>query len=689
MDLDAEVVAHIESGGEIHAHNAAFEIAIWNNICVPKMGWPQPRLDQWYCTAGLAASFGLPRSLDKAGQALNLKVTKDKEGTSVMMRLCKPAQVIKEGLFGDQICWIEDSRYFEILYKYCRQDVLAEWAIHHALPEQLPFEREIWLANEKCNQLGVPVAVDDVRYADLIVKTCQDAANERVKDITGGKATRVSEIAKLLRWMRSEGVESESLDEDSVNRLLSRELPDDVREVLLLRKHNGLASVGKLPALINRTDKKGRACGTINYYGATATGRFSGRGFQPHNFPRGGLKDAQVTQARHIIGDAHRTSAEKMASLATIAPPVEVVSGVLRSFIEAPKGKTLFVADYAAIEARVLAWLAGEQRLVELFEEGDKTGDSIVYEDMASRITGEPLENCTKETKEGFHRRQLGKMAVLGCGYSMGWRALKEQGYSQYGVELTTKEAKNIVRMYRESNPYIKEFWREINQKCIKAVQNPGKVYNIGSHLQCVSSPRWLRIRLPSGRCLHYHKPVVRRVVAPWTVGYVGDLNIPVDCDMAKAVEWLEDRDVRFREEDVYRVDRTVANAFIPEGLLKVVQKALGKQDVCMCDTEVIDQIEFTGVTQNHKWGPKRLYGGLLTENVTQAVARDMLGAAMVNAFDAGYPVIMHVHDELVAEMPEDRTDISAFEELMATPEPWAIGCPIAVEGFISKRYKK
>lgn len=691
-DLPAEVVEHVEQGGELHAHNAAFEYAIWNLLCVPKYGWPETTLEQWHCTAALAASFSLPRSLARAAKALGLPIRKDEEGKKVMLRMCMPVEIAKNSLDPrwDGPRYVESPANRKILFDYCRQDVLVEWQIHHALEKQIESEHDVYVANERCNCRGIPVAIDDIRKTQEVVQACKTQADEQVRLVTEGRVTSCTQVSRMLDWMRSKGVEVASLTKDVVRQLLETDLPTDVRGVLSLRKSNGLASLAKLDAFRRWTGKHGRACGTILYCGAQATGRFSGRGIQTQNFPRGAHTDEQIERARDILG-SDADPMQKVVGLCEIdASPPLIISSCLRSFIQAPPDREFLVVDYASIEARVLAWLAGEDRVLELYREGDATGESgIVYEDMAAVIYDVTRHECTKATKEGAERRQLGKMVVLGCGYGMGWRAFKMQAQAQHNMAIDSTEAKRIVRVYRQSNGQIRQFWSELNDACIKAVRSPGMAVDIGRHLTAVASRKRLKITLPSGRSLYYWHPVVRTVDAPWSIGFRGTLTLPESADITKAVDWLEGLGVTWGEDDLH--GREILHAFVPKSCLSTIKQAGIIADVVLAEPEKINQIEFKGVQTSGNWGRKVLYGGLLAENVTQATARDLLAEALVKADRAGYEIVMHVHDEIVAEVEKNSFlhTLDGLEKIMLHPGKWAAGCPIAVEGFSTERYKK
>jgi DNA polymerase bacteriophage-type len=681
-DLPQEVVDYIHEGGAVHAHNASFEIAIWNNICIERYGFPCVDLEQWHCTAALAASYGLPRSLDGASKALGLATEKDSAGRALMLKMCKPYRVHEattDGLFPTErrVEWIDDEESMDRLKAYCQQDVIVEYAIHHALPAMDPWERAIWITNERINLRGVPVAVADVESAQEVIDAAGEIANEQLRAITGGEVKTVNQVAATLKWLQGRGVKIQTLRKDAVSEALAGdELDAESREVLELRQNYALSSLGKLARFKSWTNDEGRACGCTAYYGATATGRFAGRGIQTQNIPRGSLTDDQINATRDSLSLADPMKrAEAIKDISANIP--EAISSCLRSFIEAPEGREFLIVDYASIEARVLAWLAGEQRVIDLYTEGDAIGESgIVYEDMASQIYNLERSECTKATKAGAERRQMGKMAVLGCGYSMGWRAFRDQLKVQ-GTAISARESKRIIKAYRDVNPNVRQLWSDANQACINAVKDPGNWYEIGDHVKAAVEGDYLKLMLPSTRCLHYRLPQVEQVVAPWTVGYIAQLDVQSD----EAAEWLEEAGCSPHE----------GGWFIPKRDLKKVTRRFPNPELQPCEEQIVDQVTFMGVGTNGSWGKKRLYGGLIVENITQATARDLLCDALLRCEQSGYETVLHVHDEIVVERDQNDwvRDLDGLERIMKSTPWWAAGCPIEVEGFSSQRYKK
>jgi len=294
---------------------------------------------------------------------------------------------------------------------------------------------------------------------------------------------------------------------------------------------------------------------------------------------------------------------------------------------------------------------------------------------MASKIFEVPIEDVDKD------QRFLGKSAVLGCGYSMGYRKFVQSCLLVGKVVVPSLMAKKTVRMYREANPKIVQLWRDCNRECIECIKT-GEPKEINDKLSVDMHRGVMRILLPSGRHLHYHSPRVVKVAAPWTQLYVGEIYMP-----EARREALELADVEVGD---YEDDRFTQCKITPKMAKYLTTKGV-KLSLNKPKAEVIDQIAFWGVdSQTKRWQIKRTYGGSLTENVVQAIARDLLASAMLRVEHEGFEIIATVHDEILAEVNDsDDRALEEFEGLMVEVPDWAIGCPINVEGYIGKRYKK
>lgn len=601
------IARHVAGDGELRAWNAAFERIVWRTILGPGYGFPVPRLEQWVCTAAEAAAMALPRSLAATASVLRVPQQKDDDGHRLMLQLSRP-----RSRNSGVITWWEKEDHpekFRRLYEYCRQDVRTERAIAQRLRRLSDAERQIYLADQRMNDRGVLLDMRLVRAARAIAAEGVRRANTQLTKITDGGVTAVTQIGRLTAWLRGrdDAPAIPDLRKSTVRDFLSGELPDDVREILEVRAEAGKSSVAKLDAMEACVCKDGRARGLVLYHGAS-TGRWVGRLIQPQNFPRGTVDHPERFIERILAGEYDLIDVE--------APALSVISSLLRGMFVASPGCRLIVGDYAQIEARVLAWIAEQDDLMEAFRAGAK-----VYERMAARIYRRPVEEIAKGSVE----RQIGKMTVLGCGYQMGWTTFRDQTREQTGIALTDEEAQTAVSAYREMNDRIVQFWYDINRAAIRAVARPGEVTAVGRNgkIRYVVRGQFLWCILPSGRPLAYARPCLEQKVPRW-------------------------------------------------------------------GGEPRKMLRYTGVNSyTRKWGPQYAYGGLLTENVVQAMARDLLADAMLRLEKAGYPPVLSVHDELGADVPENHGSVEEFAEIMRTTPAWAAGCPVEVEAWEGSRYRK
>lgn len=610
-----ELLEWIQAGGLVEAHNAWFERGIWTNIMAARYGWPEIQPSQWRCSAAKAAAHSLPRSLDGVTEALELDIRKDLDGSKVMKKISKPRKARKaererwarHGL-AERRVWHESKAMLETLFAYCRQDVLAEEAVSEYLDDLTPLETQVYLMDQSINERGFQLDPEAVSTALTLIGKETIRLNKELATVTGGLVKKATQRAQMIEWFATEGLrlmdtQKETIDELLVNRQFRKEITADAWRGLEIMRTLGRSSTAKYQAMRNWMCPDGRVRGGLLYHGA-GTGRWSGSGVQPHNFPKGTVKADKLDALWPTLKARKRAFIES-----EYGGVMEALANALRGAIVAAPGKRLYVADYAAIEARVVLWLADDKTALGIFERHED-----IYKDMASDIYGIPMIEVTGD------QRQHGKQAVLGCGYQMGWSKFQAT-CEKYEIILDDEMAQRIVTAYREKYWRVVNMWRDQEKAALDALRynRPVKCGKVtwkqdGDFLYCV---------LPSGRKLAYPHPEIHARDTPWG--------------------------------------------------------------------EPKPSLTFMGINPyTRKWSRQTTYGGMLVENITQAVARDLMAEAMLRceASDT-YQVVLSVHDELVAEADEMAGNVQEFEQLMAECPAWAKGCPVEAAGWTGIRYRK
>lgn len=661
----------------VEAHNAWFERGIWTNIMVPHYGWEPIKHEQWRCSAAKAAAHALPRPLDKAGEALEFEEEdlKDTDASAnVMRKTMAPRKPLKEDITqwgilhaGCKTClgtgkvadinpatgrqknfpckrckgrgysgsvptmpilWHESRELFEQLWAYCRQDVIAEEALSNRLIDLSEQETQMFLVDQAVNQRGFQLDIAGVRAALAIVDVeCVDL-NKELTQITEGVVEKATQRDRMKEWFAAQGLFLDNTQKDTIDAILNgtsghpshQQIAPYVRRALELVKTLGRSSVSKYTKMRDWACPDGRVRGGLLYHGAS-TGRWSGQGVQPHNFIKGSIKDMEGAWKAIKSGDRQQLITFPNEDGEPYADVMEVLSYALRGAIIPTPGWQLYVADYAAIEARVVLWLARDMEALKVFERakscscgGSGCNRCDIYLMMATDIYGRPT------TKKDKKERGIGKIAILGLGYQMGWSKFQATALKG-GVVLEDDFAQEVVNTYREKRYKVKQLWYDQERAAIKAVET-GRPIQSG-YIRWLMDDGFLRCELPSGRWLSYPNPELREEYMPW-------------------------------------------------GELKTV-----------LTYETVNQY-------NRQWQRQKTYGGMLVENITQAVARDLMAEAMLRCEESSvYVPVLSVHDELIAEAPIGQGDVHEFEQLMAECPPWAAGCPVAAEGWAGLRYKK
>lgn len=593
--IPKDVLAGISDEGVTKvAHNAVFE-----RVCLSK--YLNKRLDPkaWHCTMVHALSLGFPASLSDVGKALNLEDDKQKMavGKRLITYFCKPCKPTQANSQRTRNYLHHDPEKWDLFKEYNRQDVVTEQAIYDRLmkfplPEN---ERILYCLDQSINDYGIGVDTDLMDKVIGYSKDYEAALRKECEELTGG--INVHSIVQLKQWLtEQEGRQIDSLTKDDVDQLLKLELKPSSKRILELRQETGKTSVKKYEAFERSICSDGRIHGAFQFYGAGRTGRWAGRLIQPQNFPRNAFED--IALARQMV------KSEKWDEIEMLYGSMnDVFSTLIRTLIVPPQGMTFAIADYSAIEARVVAWMADEKWRQDVFAKG---GD--IYCMSATQMFGVPVEKHGQNS----HLRKKGKVAELACGYGGGVGALRKMGGEQMG--LSEKEMDNIVKKWRRSSPHVVKLWRELGDAAIEAIDTRLRV-KCRHGVSFKYAKGILFMTLPSGRSLAYVQP---------------------------------------------RFD--------------------GRE------------LTYMGMNQTtRKWERTKTWGGKLTENLIQAIARDCLAVSMAKIQQAGYHIVMHVHDEVIVEVPSEDAEehLKRIEELMGEPIEWASGLLLTADGFTSEYYRK
>lgn len=512
-----ELVFAINNNIPIYCHNTAFDRRLHEEHCVKVLGWTPIPVHLWRDTMALCAYYALPRGLDKAAAALGIP-GKDKEGSKALLSVTKPRKPRKaeveawEKVPGNSgkpmpLLWHEEPSKLDAVARYCAHDVTIQTELLRQLGP-MPVDRlKDWQFCFEINERGVYCDVENLRKADALIQNVRSAANQRLQRLTadslhpGGRVESVDSIKQIRDWVDLQGFFISDVQKDTLEEVLSRPkhtVPANVREVLKLRSEVGKSSLSKIGTMLSLVDDDCRLRDGMVYHGAS-TGRLAGRAYQPHNF----VRDAMKPEEADTFHEWMRLGLGVDQWFSTKPESAHVLTRALRSFLCAPPGKVLMISDFAAVEARVLAWLAGVPSLLSSFEKGE-----CVYSQFASIATG-------KEVKKGMPERQLGKVAVLGLGYQMGWeKFITTAAGSPYNIMLTETQSKEIVTLYRSVYPEVPQLWRSLDKALKEAVRRKTTIQC--GRLTVGANADWAWIILPSGRAIWYYKPLMRKVPCPW-----------------------------------------------------------------------------------------------------------------------------------------------------------------------------
>jgi DNA polymerase len=533
----SDLFDYILAGGLIEAHNSAFEYYIWNWVGVLKLGWLPLPYDQLRCSSAKARAHSLPSALKNVGKALDAPIKKEADGERLIKKFSNPRNPTKHDK-RRRIRPEEDTIDACKLYAYCLDDVSAEDSISAMIPDLSPVELDYWLLDQQINYRGVHIDTDAMADCKAIVDQATVRYNDELRAITGGAVEDVNKLDDLKDWVRANGLEVKSLDADHILEILklpNLQDPDDpVRRALELRQILGSASVKKLGAIERRLTRDGRLHDLFKFCGADRTGRTAGAGVQPQNLPNSGedVKRCLCGNIRGLYverctcGESNGYKIEEWG-IDAVNAVLEVIkerdvsvledrfgdalgtlSGCLRGLFSAREGYELICSDFSAIEAVVLAHIAGVAWRIEVFKTHGR-----IYEASASKTFNVPLEEILAyKERTGDHHplRKKGKVQELASGFGGGlgaWRA--------FGAEGTDAEIDLMVKAWRRASPEIKSLWYDIEDRATWAVQNAGRSFTTNG-ITYGYKDDILYCQLPSGRTLTYHQPRLKETTTPW-----------------------------------------------------------------------------------------------------------------------------------------------------------------------------
>ena len=585
------------------AHNAVFE-----RLSFKRVGYTIPA-EQWYCTSVKAAYCGLPLSLDGVSKALNLSDKKLDTGKSLIKYFSCPCKATRVNGMRTRNYPEHAPEKWEMYKEYNMYDVLAEREIFFKLERHIipNIEREMYVLDQNVNDRGILVDMELAESAIAVDNAYTALLTQQAQELTG--LENPNSPVQIRQWIEKQtGCAVLSLSKEIMPDLL-RDFADypNVIELLNIRKKLSKTSIKKYYAMLNCAMKDHRVRGTFQFYGANRTGRWAGRLLQLQNLSKNHISHIEIP--RELIRARDWESVEMMYD-----DVADILSQLVRTALIASPGKVFSVADFSAIEARVISWLANEKWRMDVFN-----GDGKIYEATGAKMFNVPISSITK----GSVLRDKSKISELALGYEGSLGALRRMGGERMGLSDT--EMMSLVRKWRMANPAIVEMWKEIDEASKEAVRYQRPVSCTCRNIIFDCDGEFMTIQLPSGRKLYYYGP-------------------------------------------------------------KFKDKKIGKSTM---PTKVLC---YQGVVQETKqWGEIDTYGGKLTENIVQAIARDLLGSSMLQLEAAGYHPVCHIHDECLVEVPEENAQ-AYYEEMariMGTPPEWASDLPLRADGYVTPFYLK
>lgn len=639
-----------DDDAQVIAHNAVFD----RNVIRYDWGIELP-MDRWYCTMVQALSHSLPAGLGDLGDVLGIEAKKHDNGRQLIFLFCKPQPKNQKLRRATRETHPKEWQQF---LDYAIADTEGMRQCHKRMPTRnyVGLHLEHYHLDQVINDRGMCMDIDFAEAAVELLKAEKKKHNAKIDKITDGEVTTVGQRDKIiLHLVKKYGILLDDLRADTLERCLEDDrMPEPLKELVRVRIVGAMASTAKYNRLIKCAGPDDRLRYTMQFCGADRTGRDAGRMFQPQNLPRPTMDPEDVELCIELIRSYEAEAVD------LIAPGLkEACSNALRGLVIAPPGRKLIVSDWSNIEGRKAAWLAGEDWKLDAFRAFDAGDGEDLYKVAFAKAFRKPVEKVTKDD------RQVGKVLELAFQYQGGAGACVSMAMS-VGLNLEylatevpkaapkkiLEEAKGmwawanrmkktygltyeqfvaadtLKRLWRNAHPKIAAYWHALEDCAIKAVENPGMGFVVGK-VEIVRRKNWLMITLPSGRTLMYPSPKIKP----------------------------------FREKHTTKE---------------------GKEEVT-----VRYSLTYMGRV-NKRWKRIKTYGGKIFENITQASANDTLRWAMPLVEDAGYEIVLRVHDEFVTEVDDDdRHTLDELNKIMITEHPWAEGLPLAAAGFEAYRYRK
>lgn len=557
-DAPADLFDAIRKGVILHAQNVWFEKCIWKHVC-KKRGWPQPHYSQWRDTMAKSAMHAIPLSLEKAALALGLKEQKDSNGKALLKRLSMPVR-------GHRVTRAQDPVSYARLYTYCAQDTVVEKSICDTLLNLKDHEQKYWFINQRINERGIPIDKEACKIIFTNIEKEIEHFQHKAVELTGGYCTTLNQGKRIQIWLQRFNINIPNFQAQTVTDALNGKygpLSGPPLELLTLRQSAGKSSTKKYASMIVCCNSDNRVRGTMLYHGAH-TGREAGRLIQPHNFAKPTFKITDMDQLVEDLKTMRRREIEEKYNETFM----NIASSALRGMIKAPKGKKFYVADYNAIEVRVLFWLAGCETGMAAYRNG-----ADIYIEMAAELYKKAAESITED------ERWYGKTIILGAGFGLGGQGFVNT-CANFGINVDIDFAKLAISSYRGKFPEVPKLWNGVEKAAIAAVKT-GQQTKFG-YVEFKVIGNFLYCKLPQGRLLSYPFPKIEQVKTPW-----GEVKHQLTYRTLKDNFWC--RDSTYGGKLVENIVQATARDFMLNGVLNL--EAKNYPVIAMIHDEIISEV--------------------------------------------------------------------------------------------------